>query len=137
MPRSSILCILGLFLCCAGCSKSGSQRASVSGFVQLDGKPLVSGAINFIPVDPAAGPTAGAAVKDGRYQIDRAKGVILGENQVRINSTQRTGKQIVAFGQLTDEWTEVVPDEYNARTTLVRLIQPGTNVLDFNLRHMP
>ena len=125
---------IGILLCCAGCSESGPDRASVSGSVLLDGQPLVKGSINFVPVEATAGPTAGAVIENGRYQIDRAKGVAVGKNQVRISSVQPTGKKIMTFGQLTDEWAEVLPAEYHSKSTLVRTVQSGANVLDFDLK---
>jgi hypothetical protein len=125
---------LAILFCCVGCSQSGPQRASVSGSVLLDGQPVVKGSMNFVPVEGTVGPTAGANIENGRYSIDREKGVTVGKNRVKISSVQPTGKKIMAFGELTDEWAEVVPAEYNARSTLVRPIQPGSNLLDFDLK---
>ena len=112
--------IIAVQLGCPGCSDSGPQRASVSGSVSLDGRSLMHGSINFIPTEGTAGPTAGATIENGSYRIDRVKGVTVGRSLVKINSVQRTGKKVMVFGKLADEWAEAVPQEYNTRSTLVR-----------------
>jgi hypothetical protein len=137
MPNIRTLYAICVLSCCIGCSQAGPERASVAGAVLLDGQPLVKGSINFVPVEATAGRTAGATIENGRYRIDRAKGVTVGKNYVRISSSQRTGKKVMAFGELTDEWAEVVPAEYNVRSTLIRSIQSGSNQLDFDLKGEP
>ena len=119
-----------------GCSESGPQRATVSGKVLVDGQPLQHGSINFLPTEGNDGPTAGAAIEDGRYQIEREKGVTLGKNLVQIHCVQKTGRKIPdrLSDELVDEWAEMLPAEYNSRSTLVRDITPGTNTLDFDLK---
>jgi hypothetical protein len=61
----------------------------------------------------------------------------VGKNLVKISSAQPTGKKVMAFGELTDEWAEVVPPEYNTRSTLIRSIESGASTLDFDLKRKP
>ncbi|UUO04899.1 hypothetical protein M4951_16065 [Blastopirellula sp. J2-11] len=137
---------LGLFLGGAvltfglGCGPNydGPQRASVVGSVTLDGKAISRGAIEFIPSADTLGPTAGARIVDGKYELDEAKGPVLGKYQVRIFSPGPTGRKVSAgsqgpMGALVDEIGETVPSQYNAKSTLEREIVAGKNQLDFDL----
>jgi hypothetical protein len=129
---------LNMFLIAAlaglpGCGDGG--RATVSGNVTVDGKPLESGAINFLPTGATKGPSAGATIFEGRYLISAEKGVQIGENLVQIRGVGKTGKMVanpMGPGQI-EEWTEHVPEKYNKRTTLSRSIKAGANELDFDL----
>ena len=122
---------------CLGCS-GGLNRAEVSGKVLVDKQPLERGMINFYPVEGTPGPTAGAEIKNGEYHIPRSAGVVVGKNRVEIKGFRKTGRKVpdpMAFGTntLTDEVLQVVPPEYSSQSTLVRDIQGGSNVLDFDL----
>ena len=55
----------------AGCG--GPSKAYVHGTVNVDGKPLPSGSIEFFPVG-ASGQSAGAAITDGKYQVEASVG---------------------------------------------------------------
>ncbi len=114
-----------------GCDSS--NRAEVHGTIMLDGQPLPSGMINFLPAD-GNGPSAGATIIDGRYEIHSAKGVTPGSNQVMINSLQKTGRTIQSLDQVDEELAEAVPPEYNEETTLLRDVEPGSNELNFDLK---
>lgn len=52
-----------------GCRRS-IETASVSGRIVLDGQPVANGTIAFLPTD-GKGPTAGAVVADGAYEVAR------------------------------------------------------------------
>ena len=74
----------------AGCGGGPDiELAQVSGTVQLDGKPIQSGTISFIPLD-LAGPTAGAQIIDGAYFIGGENGVYIGECRVEISAMKKT-----------------------------------------------
>src|SRR6516225_556038 len=75
----------------AGCS--GSQ-AEVSGTVRLNGKPITSGAINFIPVEGNQGAAAGAEIRDGKYRISRSRGATVGKNRVELRAFINTGRKM-------------------------------------------
>jgi hypothetical protein len=81
----------------AGCGHgTGMERASVGGEVTLDGVPVNEGSIRFIPVKGASGPTAGADILDGEYNIARAKGPSLGTHKVEVYVPRNTGRKIIA-----------------------------------------
>lgn len=128
--------ILGFLIGCGD-----SNRASVSGSITLDGKPLAIGVISFVPTGETKGPTAGSTIVDGRYQIIADKGVVVGANRISISSKQKTGFKINRFGPpgsstagMVDELADVVPSQYNVKTTLVRDIKSGTNEFNFELQ---
>jgi hypothetical protein len=72
------------------------ERGSVRGEVTLDGRPLESGSIRFIPAETRGGPTAGGDILDGSYQIPRAKGPAVGRYRVEVNAPHKTGRQIIS-----------------------------------------
>ncbi|NQT37401.1 MAG: carboxypeptidase regulatory-like domain-containing protein [Planctomycetes bacterium] len=84
----------GLLLgaCClpllAGCGQGNPlEREAVSGAVTLDEKPLSRGNIEFAPIE-TGGVSSGTAISDGRYQIERIKGLPPGKYRVRIFAAQ-------------------------------------------------
>ncbi|WP_435021212.1 carboxypeptidase-like regulatory domain-containing protein [Tundrisphaera sp. TA3] len=77
--------LLGLAL--PGCGGDGIPRESVAGTVTLDGKPLESGTIRFLPSDPAATQTtADAPISGGKYAIPASQGLAPGSYLVSISS---------------------------------------------------
>lgn len=80
LPRWMILLAM---IIVAGCG-AGTNRAAVRGRVTLDGKPLVRGAIRFIPAGNAEGPMAAAAIVNGDYRLDAENGPVIGELRVEI-----------------------------------------------------
>jgi len=131
--RISLLLILTIV---GGCGKSGPQRATVAGAVQMDGQPVESGSIAFYPVEGTRGPSAGGPIEAGRYRIDSAKGVVVGKARVEINFPKKTGRMIpdpINSKALVEEYVEGVPSKYNSESTLVRDIAVGENQLDFDL----
>jgi hypothetical protein len=126
----ALLNILG----CGGPDK----RAEVSGTVRLNGQPLASGSIAFVPTVGNTGPSSGGVITDGRYSVPRTKGVAIGKNRVSILSTVKTGRKIdIGRSDLQDEWLQVVPAKYNEQSEIVCDIKPGSNQQDFDLKGEP
>jgi hypothetical protein len=120
----------------AGCSRSGPQRAAVTGKVLIDNQPLVEGSISFFPVEGTTGPSAGGVIHDGQYKIPVAQGVIVGRNRVEIRGFRQTGKTVRDIwkpGQSIAERVRALGPEYNDQSTLIRDIQASGNQLDFDL----
>jgi len=129
---------------CVGCGgSSGPERASVSGQVTFDGKPIEKGSIAFIPDGTTVGPTAGAIIENGRYKTQSGGGPVLGSHRVEIVA-HRPGKQVEVAGiggagagpsaagavQQTEMY---IPDQYNTKSTLTVTIKSGGNAQDFKL----
>jgi hypothetical protein len=79
-----------------GCSSEPDlQTAVVTGRVTLDGKPLTSGEVIFVPDDTKgnSGPIgAGAIQPDGQYEIWTVgqKGALLGCHRIRVTAVDKT-----------------------------------------------
>lgn len=128
----------------AGClPNNGPVRVSVSGMVQVNGQPLETGSINFLPDSSAGtlGPDAGAEIKNGEYSIPAEKGLVAGQYQVMIRSFQATGQKIRAGSgsadpeALVDEIAQIIPERYNTSTELKYEVHDGDNEhADFELQ---
>jgi hypothetical protein len=129
---------LALALVAAGCGQGGDAlpREPVSGKVTLDGRPLDSGEITFVPTS-GTGPAVGGKIQDGSYSIPRADGPIPGPHRVSIYSAKPTGKKIkdeTDSNVLYDERAETIPERYNARSDLKAEIRAGErNRFDYEL----
>ncbi len=135
MGRKRFAILLAL-IACAGCGPSGPERASVSGSVMLDGKAIEQGSITFLPATGHAGPSVGGVIVDGKYDIRRADGPVLGAARVELRAWRKTGRQIpnpMSAGSTMEEKVETFAAEYNDESTLVREIVSGHNTLNFAL----
>jgi hypothetical protein len=83
LRRRAMAGVLGLMLA-AGCGPHGPPRAAVEGTVTRGGRPVPQGRVLFRPQPPAQGPMAAAAIVNGRFQLDRKEGPVVGPNQVEI-----------------------------------------------------
>jgi hypothetical protein len=134
------LCTLVLFCAALGCGDSGPPRASAGGVVKLDGQAIEEGSITFVPAEGTSGPTSGARITAGKYNIPKADGPLIGRSKVEIRAWRKTGRQIpnpMSAGALMDEKVEAFPEHYNSASTLVEEIVAGHNVLDFDLKSDP
>ena len=110
--RESLLraCCAVVAICLvAGC---GDGRVAVSGAVTIAGKPVSEGTIAFEPAD-GNGPSAGGVIRDGRYSIEKSRGVLPGAKAVRVTVAEKTGRQVPAGppsppGTMVDEVEVVV-----------------------------
>lgn len=124
----------------AGC-RDGSGRVAVSGKVRVDGQPLASGVIRFVPAHGSAAPVAQAAVENGHYRLDPHHGPFAGPHRVEIESTGHWGVAFdddVAFAQRTATQGGLPPDpippRYNRQSELAADIpDTDTEALDFDL----
>ena len=119
-----------------GCGSDEVKRVAVKGTVTLDGAPLEQGRILFEPAAGNTGPSAGASIQGGVFEVPAAGGVVAGKNRVRINANKPTGKKIKSSfsDQMLDETEEAIPAKYNAQSTLEADVGAGENELDFDLK---
>lgn len=61
-----------------GCGDAG--RATVSGKVTADGKPVTGGSLSFAPVGGNAKPAAASIGSDGTYDLSDSEGAPIGKN---------------------------------------------------------
>lgn len=126
MVRCGFVAIIGwLTISAAGCGNSDG-RFPVSGDVTLQGQPLASGAIIFEGADGSRG---GTTITDGKYSLPAGQGLMPGIYTVRVSAVQSQaevtgppGPEAVAIEKANKD---VVPDAYNARSTLKHEVGPG------------
>ena len=111
----SRVALLALVAAAAGCS--GDGPTTVHGTVTLNGEPLKEGTVRFVPVDPTAGGTAGAPIKDGKFTAE----VPRGEMRVEISAPKVVGKRKMydtPDSPEVDMVEELIPVRYNAQSDL-------------------
>ena len=128
--RRSKLLIIVAFALLSGCSED-TGKATIGGTVTLDGEPLKSGIIRFVPVDGQT-PTAEAVITEGKFSAQ----VPLGEKQVSISSSKVVGKRQAynAPGSPTvDVVEELLPPRYNVQSELTINVDEDNQPADFTL----
>jgi hypothetical protein len=129
MKRMTFGCLIATLFFLSGCSKS---EHPVRGVVQVDGEPLAKGSISFVPVD-GEGTVGGSPIREGQYSID--KGLPVGSYRVAIRGTRKVpGRKVInplIPNEFMDDEVEVIPPEYNEKSTLIREVRVGANTFDF------
>jgi hypothetical protein len=125
--------MMGVSLCLtvlasAGCGSADqkSPRVQVSGVVTLDGAPLESGQISFVPKDGKLQPTGAEIGAGGKFSA----AVAPGEMQVEIRSPKVTGTRKAydtPDSPLIDVTKEQIPSRYNTKSELVIDVIAGQN----------
>ena len=139
----SYAAVCGLAACCwlatvAGCNDD-SARLPVAGDVTLDGEALKQGQISFTPLPGTAGPTAGAAIVDGKYSIAAERGPMAGQFRVEITAMTPAAKKTEVFNvatgktELTEQYESIIPPRYNADSELVVELPAKDSRQDFKL----
>jgi hypothetical protein len=119
----------------AGCG-GGSNVARVSGTITLDGQPLTSGTVHFVPSEGRA--AKGKIAPDGTYRLGtfgEADGALLGTHQVAIVAYEpvEIKQQGPPFPKPTNK--PLVPPKYLeiGSSGLTFTVEPGRNTADFEL----
>ena len=123
----------GVFSSFAGCGNG--NFATVEGNVTVGGKPADDGAITFNSAD-GQGPSAGTAIKNGKYQMDGGNGLPPGAKNVAITVTLKTGRQVKSGamgappGAMLDE-----RESFSSKETC-KIAAGQINRVDFDLKPM-
>jgi len=137
LGATSVVGIL-LVLLVPGCfGFSDPNHVGVYGTVKLDGTPIPEGTVSFIPGPATKGPTAGAPIAKGAYNISRS-GPAIGKYRIEIKAMRKTGKKVEAGtpappGTMMDEIEQYIPAKYNTKSELVFEFKRGNNKADFDL----
>jgi len=119
-----------------GCG-ADDRRASIYGTITVDGEPLQTGTIGFIPSGENKGPASGASIVAGSYKIPKEKGPFLGTNLVMITSYKSSGRMVPTIedrgGPPIAEIAQFIPERYNDASELERNVVPGKNEFNFEL----
>ncbi len=125
------VCGFAWMLCVAGCGH-GDGLMQIGGGVTYDGQPVKNGTISFLPPD-GNGPTAAAIVTDGKYSVKVAPG----KKQVRIEGFKVVGQRHYVpndpTSPMVDVQEQILPERYNAKSTLTREIASHAATYDFVL----
>jgi len=142
------VCPLGVIALVAiisgGCGEPGGDglpREPISGTVNLDGKPLANGTIQFQPASQAEGIAAGGMIVDGRFEVRKAEGPVPGKYKVQIDSLDEA-RPPLAEGELPGaievpkrRTRRMIPPRYNSQTELIAEVKPGVpNTFPFDLK---
>ncbi len=119
----------------SGC---GDGWIPVRGTVTLDGKPVDDGSVSFQPPD-GNGPTAGASVKAGQFEV--LTGLKPGTYKVTVRGVVKTGRQQPAGpplppGTMIDEMVMYPPTGQNPEPVTVE-VKVGEPPLTFDLKSLP
>jgi hypothetical protein len=136
----NFILILILF---SGCGGDGLPRQAISGSISINGKPLKSGVVNFVPQSAEIPTQSGAAIIDGKYNIPKSTGLVPGKYKVVISSGEGSAEKKVDKvsdlpGMAPIPAKEAIPPEYNNNTSLeANVAAGGSNVFEFNLATKP
>jgi hypothetical protein len=123
-----------LALVLAGCG-DGSGGVQVSGTINLDGNPLETGFITFLP--EGSGRAATANITGGAYRIPSREGATPGTYRIEIHSFRATGqvaKQPIDLDYSAQASTDIIAFRYNRDTELRAVVTAdGPNVFDLSL----
>jgi len=136
MLRALVWPSLFLALLLAGCSRSPTRR--VAGEVSYKGEPIKDGSIEFQPIEGTSGPSVGAPIRDGAYDIPAAKGPLAdGTYRVKLVAVRNTGKYPPGrrYAKSVPIHEDIIPAEYNIKSKLRVKIDPNANPnrMDFRL----
>jgi hypothetical protein len=123
-------CLLACIALASGCS-TDTKNGTVAGNVTLDGQPLPTGLIRFVPADGQTA-TADATITDGKFTATMP----VGEKRVSISSPKVVGKRKMyetADSPTVDSIQELLPPKYNAQSTLTITVKPGNQEQPYEL----
>lgn len=122
---------LALLVLVSGCGRQDGL-VDVRGIITYDGKAVEDGIISFVPEDGLAA-TAEAVISDGHY----AAHMTTGRRRVEIKGFKVVGQRQLGGegmgGPLVNVRQQVLPERFNANTTLSCDVTPAVHTYDFSL----
>lgn len=129
---------VGLLGCGGGApAESGPARYAISGKVTLDGQPVESGMISFLPpVETAPVRVSGGPIAAGAYSVPKEKGANAGTYRVEIRALKATGKKVKDpdMGGEKDVMVESIPAKFNDKSILTAEVAADKTTFDFDLQ---
>ncbi|QDU74488.1 hypothetical protein Pan97_14960 [Bremerella volcania] len=113
-----MLCVSTSTLFLAGCGASADplNRQAVRGEVTLDSQPLDNGSISFDPQDREKGRPGGATILDGKFALERQRGLPPGTYTVRVNSADAQTEAVGEPGESRRLAKERIPSQWNSKS---------------------
>ena len=116
----------------SGCGKE-EAKATVTGEVTFNGKPIERGTITFVAAEGNASPVT-VEITNGKYEA----ATTAGSKKVMIAGT-RVLRKIKdpgdPDGPLLEQTEDYVPDKFNVNTELKLDVQKGANTKNWDLEH--
>lgn len=131
---------LALIITAPGCGSSelSYEKGTVKGTVTVNGEPLPTGKIRFIPVVDTVGKITVADINDGNYEFDIERGPAIGNHKIEIIAVRKTGNQIPIpdepEGTMREETEQYLPAIYNTNSRLKFEVKAGENQGNFDLK---
>lgn len=116
------LLLLAVSLC--GCNSG--EFGTVTGTINLDGKPLEGARILFYP-DPEGRLSSSLTDENGAYELVYSRSIVgakVGEHKVQITTAVDLGK---------GPSKETLPAKYNVKSELREVVKAGRNTINFDL----
>ncbi len=129
-----IFCLLAMGLWGCGGGSDSPPLGTVSGVVTLDDKPLANAEVTFQPDKGRA--SVGQTDSDGNYTLaytGSANGALIGSHRVVITSAVEAFSDESGEGKDREARPEILPPNYNTKTTLDAEVKAGANSIDFPL----
>lgn len=123
----------------SGCGNDGPELAEVTGVVTVDGKPVPSAILTFVPT-AGGSPSYGGTDNDGKYRLmftDTKYGAMIGDHEVEIQTNKLSASEISemkAEGQTVNENFVAIPKQYRKKGALTAKVERKKNVIDFTLK---
>ncbi len=133
---ASLLVSWGVMGCGGG--SDGLDRQPVTGSVTLDGTPLETGTIRFLPQSAEASTETSTTIEAGAYAFGKDTGPVPGTYKVLISSAKGEAFELPQ-GKMPGEVhppkaKEKVPASYNVRSNLTATVTAGQKTpIDFTL----
>jgi hypothetical protein len=124
----ALLLIAGCFLAPA-CTRAPEtpQRGKLEGKVTLNGKPVASGLIRFMAIDPN-GTNVVATITDGQYSVPEGQGPSKGKYRIEFSVPSATKRRVPnddVPGQFLDEAPETLPARYHSKSEITADYDPA------------
>ena len=132
-----MILLCSLFI--VGCSQGDKiEKATVSGTVTYNAKPVEKGEIRFIPKAGTIGPMATGAIANGAYTVTAAGGVPIGAHKVEITAYVDLPKPANAPPIAPTPREQYIPEKYNTKSELEFAVPSGGETKkDFALEGPP
>lgn len=130
-----VCCVwLILFL---GCGDSG---ISIRGKITVNGEPLESAELKFLPLDAVDNEHVGAVVANGEFEVEDNERIKEGEYQVQVCAFRKSGKKVwdgMGDGSnktMVDDFSQFIPNRYNDASELKVSLKKGENEFSTDLK---
>lgn len=134
MTKASRQILWWLVTCCVvavGCT-TDAEHGTVSGSVTLDGTPLKTGLVRFVPADGLTA-SADAQVVDGKFSTTMP----IGEKKVSISAPKVVGQRKMydtPDSPMVDKVEELLPAQYNSASKLTLAVKSGNQEQNYELK---